>query len=127
MLSSCTIYTSDTNTQSLKYVIILVQPIPYFLDSTPGLQSAYCVLRAWRQMEQRCQFERLILKASRTYYAHSTRRQNEQRCLKRVGHLIEERRCLHFLAYAHVGRNNSPFEKIVKLRVYLYSSLYSLQ
>ena len=44
---------------------------------------------AKRQKEQRRQFERCILKASRTYYVHPTGRQNEQRCLKRVGRLIE--------------------------------------
>ena len=32
-----------------------------------------------------------FLKASRPYYVHSTRRQNKQRRLKRVGRLIEER------------------------------------
>ena len=57
----------------------------------PGCQSADFVLCTRRQKEQRHQFERWILQVSRTYYVHSTRRQYEQRCLKRLGRLIEER------------------------------------
>ena len=63
----------------------------------PRRQLAHCVLRARRRKEHRCQFERWILQASRTYYLHSTRRQNEPRGLKRVGRLIEERRYLEFV------------------------------
>ena len=64
----------------------------YFLDQTPGCQSADCMLCAGRQKKQMRQFERWILQASRTYYVHSIQCQNEQRRLKRVKRLIGERR-----------------------------------
>ena len=64
--------------------------LPYFLDKTPGRQSTECVLRARRQKDVSRQFEHWIMQASRTYYVHSTRRQNEQRRLTCVGRLIEE-------------------------------------
>ena len=79
----------------MKYTETLEVNLPYIPDETPGRQSPDCVLRARRQKEQRRQFERLILEASRTHYVHSTRRQNEQRRLKRVGRLIEDIRYLH--------------------------------
>ena len=59
--------------------------------STAFPRLADCMLRARRQKEHRHQFERWILKASRTYYTHSTWRQNDQRRLKRVGRPVEER------------------------------------
>ena len=50
---------------SLEYRISSIRPL--------GVISADCVLRARRQKEQRREFERWILQASRTYHIHSTR------------------------------------------------------